>query len=195
MPQFTYTERVSPPLLSDEFKNIDVEVLGLGTVIVESAQVAVLGLGYVGLPTSLAFVTEGSSVIGIDASNARLAAIQDAQVDLLPSDLERLRAVLGRPQFQLTSNPAALRHAKSVLICVPTPVDAYLTPDLRPLARACATVVAEAVPGQTIILTSTTYVGTTRDASTPAMQPILSRACPGSSEASPGLAQGERPNS
>jgi UDP-N-acetyl-D-glucosamine dehydrogenase len=163
MPQFTDTERVSPSLLSDEFKNIDVEVLGLDTVIVEPAQVAILGLGYVGLPTSLAFVTEGSSVIGIDASNARLAAIQDARVDLLPSDLERLQAVLGRPEFQLTSNPAALRHAKSVLICVPTPVDAHLAPDLRPLARACATVVAEAVPGQTIILTSTTYVGTTRD--------------------------------
>ena len=97
MPQFTDTERVSPSLLSDKFKNIDVEVLGLDTVIVEPAQVAVLGLGYVGLPTSLAFVTEGSSVIGIDASSARLAAIQGARVDLLPSDLERLQAVLGRP--------------------------------------------------------------------------------------------------
>jgi UDP-N-acetyl-D-glucosamine dehydrogenase len=163
MLQFTDANPVRPTSSSEDFDLANLEALGLDAVDPKPADVAVLGLGYVGLPTALGLATAGSSVIGIDASTARLTAIQDARVDLLPSDLERLRAALGRAEFQLTSNPSALRNAHAVLICVPTPVDPHLTPDLRPLARACATVVEQAVRGQTIILTSTTYVGTTRD--------------------------------
>lgn len=50
-----------------------------------------------------------------------------------------------------------------MIICVPTPVDRHLVPDLEPLRGACATVVAAAVPGQLVVLTSTTYPGTTQD--------------------------------
>jgi UDP-N-acetyl-D-glucosamine dehydrogenase len=127
------------------------------------ASVAILGLGYVGLPTALSFHSGGSTVLGVDVSDSRLAAINAGQVDLLPSDLERLDTALGDEKFQLTRDPAAVRDAEAVVICVPTPVDAYLVPDLSLLNRACSTVVACATQGQTIVLTSTTYVGTTRD--------------------------------
>ena len=64
---------------------------------------------------------------------------------------------------ELTSDPAAVAAADAVIICVPTPVDADHLPELSALHGACDDVVANARPGQTIILTSTTYVGTTAE--------------------------------
>ena len=125
--------------------------------------VAVLGLGYVGLPTALALMDAGTAVTGIDASEARLEAIQSLDVDLLPHDHRRLEAALGLPNFRLTADIAALAEARTVIICVPTPVDGERRPDLGPLRAACETVVAAANPGQTLVLTSTSYVGTTRE--------------------------------
>lgn len=125
--------------------------------------IAVLGLGYVGLPTALALMDAGLTVTGIDASEERLDAIRERDVDLLPHDHARLAAALALPHFRLTSDPDALAEAETVLICVPTPVDADRTPDLTALRSACEAVVARAREGQTVVLTSTTYVGTTRE--------------------------------
>ncbi|MBM0256190.1 nucleotide sugar dehydrogenase [Micromonospora sp. 4G55] len=126
--------------------------------------VAVVGLGYVGLPTALALHATGRRVLGIDVDPARLTAIGERRVDLLPADLLRLdQALADRSAFQLTDEPARLADSATVLICVPTPVDPQLVPDLRILRRACETVVAHAVPGQVLVLTSTSYVGTTRE--------------------------------
>jgi UDP-N-acetyl-D-glucosamine dehydrogenase len=129
----------------------------------ESPTVAVLGLGYVGLPTSLALAGAGFGVIGVDTSQRRLDDIRRHGVDLLDTDRARLETVLDDPRFELTGTPAEIERADVVLICVPTPTDAQLQPDLRILRRACATVVDHAHDGQTIVLTSTSYVGTTRD--------------------------------
>jgi UDP-N-acetyl-D-glucosamine dehydrogenase len=74
-----------------------------------------------------------------------------------------LAAALDGDRLELTSSAAALDDADVVLICVPTPVDDDLRPDLRALQRACAAAVDHARDGQLIILTSTSYVGTTRD--------------------------------
>ncbi|MEW2154530.1 nucleotide sugar dehydrogenase [Streptomyces sp. NPDC007189] len=128
-----------------------------------AAPVAVVGLGYVGLPTALALLAAGNDVVGIDVSETRLAAIRSGDVDLLPSDHDRLAAHQDDPRFTLTADPAAIQRARTVLVCVPTPVDRHLVPDLNALSAACAAVVAHAVPGQLIMLTSTTYVGTTRE--------------------------------
>jgi UDP-N-acetyl-D-glucosamine dehydrogenase len=124
---------------------------------------AVVGLGYVGLPTSLAFEAAGGTVLGIDASHARLDAINARKVDLLDSDRQRLAHALDGERFTITSDVARLGEAKCVLVCVPTPVDEYLVPDLTMLDAACETVAAHARAGQVLILTSTTYVGCTRD--------------------------------
>jgi nucleotide sugar dehydrogenase len=129
----------------------------------ESPTVAVLGLGYVGLPTSLALLEAGSRVIGFDIDPARLTAIRTEAVDLVPGDRSRLSQALGRPEFVLTTDAAAIALADVVLICVPTPVDEHQLPDLGALRAACATVVDHATPGQTIVLTSTSFVGATRE--------------------------------
>lgn len=125
--------------------------------------VAIVGLGYVGLPTALAFHAMGGRVLAIDASTERLARVRDGAVDLLESDRTRLEAALRDDGFTLVTDPSYASWARAVIICVPTPVTAHLVPDLRALAAACDAAVRHAVAGQVIILTSTSYVGCTED--------------------------------
>lgn len=126
--------------------------------------IAVVGLGYVGLPTALALRRAGRAVLGIDISERRLAEVRKRLCDLTTADQERLSDALADDEcFQITSDCSRLSEAEAVLICVPTPIDAHHVPDLRALRSACETVCRYARRGQTIILTSTSYVGTTRD--------------------------------
>jgi nucleotide sugar dehydrogenase len=134
-----------PPVHADEF------------------DIAIVGLGYVGLPTALAYHHAGARVLGLEISPQRIAGIRAGAVDLLPSDHARLDSALQDPRFAITSDPAMLRRATAVIVCVPTPVDHHLVPDLTILRSACADVVANAVPGQILMLTSTSYVGCTQD--------------------------------
>jgi UDP-N-acetyl-D-glucosamine dehydrogenase len=124
--------------------------------------VTIVGLGYVGLLTALALLGRSSRIIGFDISNERLRAIESGDVDLSDLDQLRLVAANGDESFQLTSDSAALADSDAVIICVPTPVNEQRIPDLTALQRACQTVVEHAHPGQTIILTSTSFAGTTR---------------------------------
>ncbi|MEU5162025.1 nucleotide sugar dehydrogenase [Streptomyces sp. NPDC020875] len=124
--------------------------------------VAVVGMGYVGLPTALGLLEGGVRVIGIDHSPERLRAIETRDVDLIEADHRRLEKALYLDGFELTGDPARLAEADAVMVCVPTPVDRYLLPDLGPLRSACEALVRHARPGQTLILTSTSFVGTTR---------------------------------
>ncbi len=125
--------------------------------------VAVLGLGYVGLPTAIALAQHGFKVLGIDASPPRLEAIRCGRVDLLEPERAQLADDLHEGKLSVTADPAELGKADVVLICVPTPVDEQLNPDPLILRSACETVVAHARSGQTLVLTSTTYVGCTRE--------------------------------
>jgi nucleotide sugar dehydrogenase len=125
--------------------------------------VAIVGLGYVGLPTSLAMHASGARVLGLDVSERRLTTIRNGGADLLDSDRERLARAMVGDDFLITNEAFLLSEAAAVVICVPTPIDDYQTPDLTILAQACAMVVDAAVPGQLLMLTSTTYAGCTRD--------------------------------
>ncbi|MDQ2583545.1 nucleotide sugar dehydrogenase [Saccharothrix yanglingensis] len=127
----------------------------------ELKSVAVVGLGYVGLPTALGLHAGGIEVIGIDLSQNRLDAIRAGDVDLIDSDQRQLEKTLHQ-DFRLTTDSSRMAEADAVLVCVPTGLDEYLMPDLGPLEAACAALVANARPGQTLILTSTSYVGTSQ---------------------------------
>ncbi|HEY7830848.1 MAG TPA: nucleotide sugar dehydrogenase [Solirubrobacteraceae bacterium] len=129
----------------------------------EHVVVAVVGLGYVGLPTAVALRQAGHRIVGIDVSARRLDAIRRGEVELLSEECEALSRHLEGDGFVLTEQMQALDAADVVLVCVPTPIDQQLQPDPRILREACAAVVRHARPGQTLVLTSTTYVGTTRE--------------------------------
>lgn len=134
--------------------------------------VAVVGLGYVGLPTALALQAAEFPVVGLDISQRRLDAIATATADLLARDRALLLDALDRGRLQLSSDLGRISSADVVIIAVPTPVDEELNPDPRAVHAACAAVVEHARAGQTIILTSTTYVGTTR---TRLVEPLSAR--------------------
>jgi UDP-N-acetyl-D-glucosamine dehydrogenase len=129
----------------------------------QGRRIAVVGLGYVGLPTALSFAHEGAEVVGFDVNEARLSAIKDLRADLLPRDKARLVHALDEHLLRLTTEPSTITETELVVICVPTPIDRHLTPDLTALSAACDTVVEYARQGQIIVLTSTTYAGCTYD--------------------------------
>jgi nucleotide sugar dehydrogenase len=125
--------------------------------------VAIVGLGYVGLPTAIALHGRCKQIIGVDLSQHRLAEIAAGKADLTGPDQVELGVALADGSLELTADPAAVKVADAVIICVPTPVDTQYVPDLAAMRGACASVAAHARPGQTVILTSTTYAGTTRE--------------------------------
>ena len=137
------------------------------------AVVAVVGLGYVGLPTAIAMRNAGCRIVGIDVSARRLEAIRAGEAELLESEQDDLRSHLAAGDgFSLTDRIEALDAADLVLICVPTPLDEQHLPDPEILRGACAAVVAHARPGQTLVLTSTTYIGCTHEL---LVQPLAER--------------------
>ncbi len=125
--------------------------------------VGIVGMGYVGLPTAIAFAGSGASVVGLDISAKRLDAIRAKRVDLTPPDLAALHSVVDAGSLTLTDDFELLRGVDAIVICVPTPVDEHLTPDLADLSAACREVVRVVRASQLIVLTSTSYVGTTHD--------------------------------
>lgn len=171
------TLHVDPPdasiLRRDQGPDRDLRVMDVGEVNSDTLAsvvrpldlptVAVVGLGYVGLPIALGLEEIGCNVIGLEISRPRIAAIRELSVDILPEDHVRLSTALRGDRLHLTDDSAAVAAADAVIVCVPTPVDESLAPALGPLRAACATVVANARAGQVIILTSTSYVGCTRD--------------------------------
>ncbi|MEA9986343.1 nucleotide sugar dehydrogenase [Subtercola sp. RTI3] len=125
--------------------------------------VAVVGLGYVGLPTAIAYADSGARVLGLEISPRRLETILDRRADVLERDQLKLDRALSGNNLALTNDNSELSSARAVIVCVPTPVDDFLVPDLAILRAACAAVVEAATAGQILMLTSTTYVGCTND--------------------------------
>ncbi len=130
---------------------------------IDTRSIAIVGLGYVGLPTACSLTSRWARITGLDISEDRLCAIKCGEVDLLEEDKRLLEAALADGRFRLTTDASSLTGADAVIVCVPTPVDQDHAPDLTALRGACESVVANARSGQTIILTSTTFVGTTRE--------------------------------
>jgi UDP-N-acetyl-D-glucosamine dehydrogenase len=130
--------------------------------------VGVIGLGYVGLPLSVAFAQAGCDVIAVDVDSRKIDAIAagDSYIEDVPS--EQLREFSGR--IHATTRYARLAKADAVLICVPTPLTRNREPDLGPLldsARALAEVLQS---DQLVVLESTTYPGTTRERVAPLLE-------------------------
>lgn len=124
--------------------------------------VAVLGLGYVGLPVVLASVESGLEVIGFDIDTGRVAALEigHSPVDSLSDKSLDKALATGRVSF--TSDPRSLAAARTYVICVPTPLRDKL-PDLSMVTEAVDLVARVLSPDDLVSLESTTYPGTTED--------------------------------
>ena len=124
-------------------------------------RVAVIGLGYVGLPLALSFGEAGLRVVGVDASARRVADLNDGRSPIDDIDDGRLRRGLAAGLRIVEPADAELGSADAVFVCVPTPITQAKDPDLGPLLSAAALVREHLRAGQLVVLQSTTFPGTT----------------------------------
>ncbi len=127
----------------------------------DDQRIAVIGLGYVGLPLALSFLDAGLDVIGVDASAGRVAELRDGRSPIDDVDDARLATALGDGLRIEESERAVLAHADVLFVCVPTPITESKDPDLAPVLAAADRVCRELRAGQLVILQSTTFPGTT----------------------------------
>ena len=130
-------------------------------------RIAVIGLGYVGLPLAVALARR-FDVTGIDRDPDRIAALRAGRdvTREVPDD------ALGSTAARFSADPAAMAGADLFIVAVPTPVDAGNAPDLAAVRSAMASVGAHLRPGTTVVLESTVYPGATEEV----CRPILERA-------------------
>lgn len=122
-------------------------------------RIAIVGLGYVGLPVALSFARKFEGTVGFDVSEGRIEALR-ANVDWTGEVAEE---ELRLSSVQLTSDPADLRGCTLFIIAVPTPIDADRRPDLTPLLSATRTVGSVLAPGALVVYESTVYPGVTEE--------------------------------
>lgn len=136
-----------------------------------SATVAVVGLGYVGLPLAVAFGEVGYQVLGVDVDDAKVAAIGRGESYLGDVTSERITGLCAAGRLAATTDYSVLRDADVIFVCVPTPFDRMKTPDLSYVRAAANGIAGQLRQGQLIVLQSTTYPGTTEEE----ILPILER--------------------
>jgi UDP-N-acetyl-D-glucosamine dehydrogenase len=123
--------------------------------------VAVIGLGYVGLPLAISFVEAGLEVDGIDAFVGRVEELNAGSSPIDDITNERLAEALRGGLRVLSPADADLAAADAIFVCVPTPITTTKDPDLAPVLAAAESIRGELRAGQLIVLQSTTYPGTT----------------------------------
>jgi UDP-N-acetyl-D-glucosamine dehydrogenase len=141
----------------------------LGKIQDRSAVVAVVGLGYVGLPLALRFSECGFRVIGIDTDAERVAQLAKGETYIARYDGPRISNALKRG-FRPTASFAEAKAADAICICVPTPLTAQREPDLSHVRAAAEALAPQLRAGQLISLESTTYPGTTEEEIVPRIE-------------------------
>ena len=123
--------------------------------------VAVVGLGYVGLPLAVAFAETGEQVVGFDLDREKVEAINrgESYIEDVPSS--KLAGLEG--SIVASGDAVALAECEAIIICVPTPLTGSREPDLSYLEAAAQMIAGILRKGQLVVLESTTYPGTTRD--------------------------------
>jgi UDP-N-acetyl-D-glucosamine dehydrogenase len=137
-----------------------------------TARVAVLGLGYVGLPLASIFAEAGFTVMGIDPEKEKVEAIQRGESYILDVPTEQVARLVESGRLKATTDFSSLASCDAVSVCVPTPLRKTRDPDLSYILSATRDLARYLHPGMVIVLESTTYPGTTREL----VLPILTEA-------------------
>ena len=131
-------------------------------------RIAVIGLGYVGLPVALAFAAKFPNTIGFDIDRRRIEALQAG--DDWTGECEP--AVLAASSIRFSADPADLADATFFVVAVPTPIDANNQPDLRAVQGASRTVGGALKAGDVVVYESTVYPGVTEEVCGPILAEI-----------------------
>ena len=135
-------------------------------------KIAVIGLGYVGLPLSVALAGKFDT-LGFDISNRRVEELRQGQ----DSTHEVTAEVLANSSLQLTGDAAALAGRTIYIVTVPTPIDDANRPDFAAILSACALVGPALSPGAVVVFESTVYPGVTEEICGPALEKASGLKC------------------
>lgn len=127
-----------------------------------TANIGIIGLGYVGLPLALLFSEERFEVTGFDIDPSKVDSLNNGQSYIHRIEPEHIRAAQ-KSGFQATSNFAEIAAMDAVLICVPTPLHEDHTPDMSYVVSTIEAIAPHLRAGQLVVLESTTYPGTTEE--------------------------------
>lgn len=128
-----------------------------------SAKVAILGLGYVGLPLAVVFAEAGFDVTGIDLDQRKVETIQKGESHIQDVPAEQVRRLVGAGKLHAATDFSVLSQMDAVSICVPTPLRKTGDPDLSYILNATEQLAKYIHPNMVVVLESTTYPGTTRE--------------------------------
>src|SRR5699024_8433107 len=135
-------------------------------------KLAVVGLGYVGLPVAVEF-GKGQEVIGFDINENRIDGLNNG-VDITNEVAdEDLKA----SSINFTSDPADLKQADFIIMAVPTPITENKQPDLTPLLKASETVGSNLSKGTIVVYESTVYPGATEEDCVPVLEKVSGMTC------------------
>lgn len=137
------------------------------------ATVAVVGLGYVGLPVAHAFHAAGHRVIGFDNDAGKVERLRRGDAYLRHIPPEVWEAFSTSDRFVATGDPERFRDADAVLLCVPTPLEEDRTPDLSFVRESARTLAPRLRDGALVVLESTSFPGTTREVLRPVIEESL----------------------
>jgi len=136
------------------------------------ATIGVVGLGYVGLPLTVAYANQGASVIGFDVNHERVEQLNGGGNYIQDVNDEALKEAVKQGRFHACSTFDSVAEADVVFICVPTPVGEHKDPDTSYIENAACSIAQGLRAGQLVVLKSTTYPTTTEEL----VQPILEEA-------------------
>jgi len=128
-----------------------------------TAQVAIMGLGYVGLPLAVVFAEAGFKVIGIDPVAEKVAMLQKGESYVLDVPSETVARFIKEGKLIASTDFSLLKQADAVSICVPTPLRKTGDPDLSFIISAAESLAPHLHRGMVVVLESSTYPGTTRE--------------------------------
>lgn len=153
------TVELFPPIAAERLRKLHTR----------TAKIAIVGLGYVGLPLSLLFSEAGFLVTGFDIDKHKVDELEADRSYILriPGDeIERAR----KQGFRATSDFAQLAEQDAIILCVPTPLTEHREPDLSFIENTAISIAPWLQPGQLVVLESTSYPGTTEEVLIPLLE-------------------------
>jgi UDP-N-acetyl-D-glucosamine dehydrogenase len=133
------------------------------------ARVAVMGLGYVGLPLALLYTAQKFPVTGFDIDERKIATLRQGASYIYRIPAAEIQEARGLG-FEATSDYSRISEMDAIIICVPTPLNAYHEPDLSYITGTAQSMAPHLRAGQLVVLESTTYPGTTEEVLVPILE-------------------------
>jgi UDP-N-acetyl-D-glucosamine dehydrogenase len=124
-------------------------------------KIAIVGLGYVGLPLSLQFARSGVNVLGLDVDEEKVEALNAGQSYIKHIKASEISAMVNTGAFQASTDFERVREVEAIIICVPTPLNRNREPDISYILQTGKMIAPYIAKGTLIVLESTTYPGTT----------------------------------